>query len=427
MRNQNLYRAGSWLPKDRKYLATWVNEQLKTIQTKNDALLLQTSPTYEHESVKALQDLIEQDADIYVLANQMIEEALEYSKEDPTGMPEITSYQTLLILIDHILSTAPEYTPPGSEGHGLIGFPINAILDWSMGTRAGYAFFLNEKVNTCFQNILNAWCDFLNTADSTYVLNTTSNGWMCPEAISELHIDEFVYDPNALHWGFQSWNDFFTRQFKDGLRPIADIYDPKVIISACESAPYRISTNVQLTDTFWLKSQPYSLKYMMNQDPYADKFVGGTVYQAFLSATKYHRWHSPVSGKIVKIYNVPGTYYSEIDSYPYDEAGPNNSQGYITQVATRAIIFIESDNPTIGLMCFIAVGMAEVSSCIITVFESQKVVKGDELGYFQFGGSTHCLIFQKDVIEQFVTEAIPASDFNNSAIIKVNSKLATTF
>jgi len=42
------------------------------------------------------------------------------------------------------------------------------------------------------------------------------------------------------------------------------------------------------------------------------------------------------------------------------------SQGYLTEVATKAIIFIEADNPYIGLMCLIAVGMQEVSSCEIS-------------------------------------------------------------
>ncbi|MGD0710812.1 MAG: phosphatidylserine decarboxylase, partial [Bacteroidales bacterium] len=51
------------------------------------------------------------------------------------------------------------------------------------------------------------------------------------------------------------------------------------------------------------------------------------------------------------------------------------------------------DNPTIGLMCIMPVGMKEISSCQITVHEVQQVKKGEQLGMFHFGGSTHCLIF----------------------------------
>ncbi|KAI7255834.1 hypothetical protein KC343_g14741, partial [Hortaea werneckii] len=71
--------------------------------------------------------------------------------------------------------------------------------------------------------------------------------------------------------------------------------------------------------------------------------------------------------------------------------------GYLSHVATRAIIFIEADNPKIGLMAFVGIGMDEVSTCDITVKEGQHVKKGEQLGMFHFGGSTHCLLFRKGV------------------------------
>jgi len=61
------------------------------------------------------------------------------------------------------------------------------------------------------------------------------------------------------------------------------------------------------------------------------------------------------------------------------------------------LMFIEADNPAIGLMCVLPVGMAEVSTCEITVYEGQHVKKGDQLGMFHFGGSTHCLMFRPGV------------------------------
>ena len=92
---------------------------------------------------------------------------------------------------------------------------------------------------------------------------------------------------------------------------------------------------------------------------------------------------------------------AEALSEGFDPAGPNESQGYITQVATRALVFIEADNPDIGLMCVMFVGMAEVSSNEITVYEGQHVNKGDQLGMFHFGGSTHTLIFRPEVKLKF--------------------------
>jgi phosphatidylserine decarboxylase len=135
---------------------------------------------------------------------------------------------------------------------------------------------------------------------------------------------------------------------------------------------------------------------MLAHDPLAHNFVGGTIYQSYMSATSYHRWHSPVSGIIVKAYVVPGTYYAEapdaglssgdMGTKP-DVAGANASQSYIMAVATRAAILIKASNP-----CLLPAGMAEVSTCDITVSVGQHVKKGDELGTFHYGGSTACMI-----------------------------------
>ena len=76
---------------------------------------------------------------------------------------------------------------------------------------------------------------------------------------------------------------------------------------------------------------------------------------------------------------------------------PTILEGYISEIATRGLIFIEADNPDIGLMAFLAIGIAEVSTCDIRVYEGQRIKKGDEIGMFHFGGSTHCLIFRPEV------------------------------
>src|SRR5665811_1985960 len=91
-------------------------------------------------------------------------------------------------------------------------------------------------------------------------------------------------------------------RFRDGARPVAASDDDNVIVAACESTPFSIRTGVKRRDEFWLKTQPYSLQDMLADDEVVEEFVGGTVYQAFLSATNYHRWHSPVAGTIAVSY-----------------------------------------------------------------------------------------------------------------------------
>jgi phosphatidylserine decarboxylase len=215
--------------------------------------------------------------------------------------------------------------------------------------------------------------------------------------------------------------------FRDGEHPVASPSDDKVIVSACESMPYGISRDVKRHERFWIKSQPYSLADMLADDELVDEFVGGTVYQAFLSATNYHRWHSPVAGKIVRAFVCEGTYYSEADSEGKDAVEPMKSQSYLAHVAAHAIILVEADDPIIGLVAFVAVGMVEVSSCLIApdVKPGYHIEKGEELGHFQFGGSTHCLVFRPGAIAEFSLAAIPQPHDPDAPLVLVRSNLAT--
>jgi phosphatidylserine decarboxylase len=405
-------RVGGWLPTDPAVLGRWLHETIEVAE-KNSAPF--------HPVVAEFQALIEDDAILYMYFIRMFEEQPQLVPPPGSGDVKIKNYQQMLVVINHVLTTAPEYNDTG-----MVGFPINAILDFPMITPAGLAAFRLQSVNDILRKVLAAWTEFLDDAKSLYVLNDSSTGWLSPAAKAAIHLDEFQTNPDQPYLGFTSWNDFFIRQFKAGARPVAQPDDDRVIVSACESTPYAIATSVKEEDTFWVKSQPYSLRHLL-AGSHVEEFIGGTIYQAFLSAENYHRWHSPVSGTVTEVRHIPGTYYAEAASEGFDPAGPNNSQGFIAQVATRALIFIEADNPTIGLLCLVPIGMAEVSSCLVTVAEGQHVTKGDQVGYFQFGGSTHCLVLRPGVVSEFVLGAIPqGADASNSTLVKLNSMLAST-
>jgi phosphatidylserine decarboxylase len=273
-----------------------------------------------------------------------------------------------------------------------------------MGVPAGFAVFRNEEVNSIFRKILDEYGSYLDSPASLSVINDSPSGWKSKSALAKLEMEQYQYNPGDEHWGYRSWNDFFTRKLKPGMRPIAEPDNDKVVVSACDSKVFSIRHDVKKRDWFWIKSQPYSLSDMLNnEESLVDQFVGGEVYQAFLSALKYHRWHSPVAGTIREAYIQQGTYYSATEALGMDPVSPNDSQGYISHVATRAIIAIEADDPTIGLMVVMPVGMAEVSSCVLldAVKPGYRIKKGEELGYFQYGGSTYCLIFRPGAIKSF--------------------------
>lgn len=409
------YQVGQWQPSDQKVLNQWVENLVQETNVKTQPLA---------PAVQALKNLIESDPELLMLFTQMFEQVPSNTpayEKDPTGQPQIRDYPLMLQLINRVMTKAPEFNQTG-----LVGFPINAIINWPMATPAGTTVFLNPKVNRQLKKILDQWGEFLKSKESRYVLNDhPETGWFGRDAKKAMptFVEDFQCDPKQPYYGFTSWDDFFTRQFREGRRPVASPKDDAVIANACESAPYRLARNVKGSDTFWIKSHPYSLYHMLAGDPLTGQFVGGTIYQAFLSALSYHCWHSPVSGRIVKTRLIDGSYYAAALSEGFDPAGPNESQGYITQVASRALIFIEADNPDIGQMAVLFVGMAEVSSNEITVSEGQHVNKGDQLGMFHFGGSTHCLIFRPQVKLEFDLHGqTPGLDSEN---IPVRSKIAT--
>ncbi|MBV8966816.1 MAG: phosphatidylserine decarboxylase family protein [Mycobacteriaceae bacterium] len=370
-----------------------------------------------HPVMVEFQELIDSDPVVRMYLHRMI---AEVPASKPYRDRHLENVPQMLRLINEVLTMAPEF------GDSAVTTPLGAILDWTMGTPAGFAAFRDPRINAMLKKVLTAWCEFLSAADSLYVLNDSPTGWKCAAAQRAVGIEQYEHDPGDEHWGFASWNDFFTRRFKDGARPVASPDDDKVIVSACEATPYCIAADVKREDRFWIKSQPYSLQDMLANDASVDQFVGGTVYQAFLSAINYHRWHSPVAGTIVRAYVRDGTYYSEADSEGADAVEPTNSQSYLAHVAARAIILIDADDPVIGLVAVVAVGMSEVSSCVINsyVTSGYHVAKGEELGYFQFGGSTHCVVFRPGAIADFSLAAIP-QPHPNAPLVLVRSKLAT--
>ena len=442
------HRTGHWLPSDHAVLRSWVDKVIERSASIGDQPLKPVLQDFK--------DFIDTTPFVRMLATEMFKEVpitAPYDK-DPTLKQQIRSYDEMFRCLHLILDEGPQwFFSPDATVMGLIGFPINAILDWPMGTSSGYSFFINEKVNLHWKAVLNYWRDFLKGPESQKTLNPKT-GWTSPEAIDVLvakgndGVDNYTFeqlykcDPTKPTYGFHSWDAFFTREFQDNVRPLPNLdavklrfgvdVDPStIIVHACESTPCLLQHQVNLYDTFWLKSQPYSLADMLNGKDNATPFVGGTVCQAFLSALSYHKWHAPVSGQVVSVEIIDGTYYSEnyyegfantVHGQPGpDPNAPNNSQPYIAEVATRGIITIQADNENIGLMAIVFVGMCEVSSCEFYVQPGQRIEKGQQIGSFHFGGSTHCLVFRPQTNLLF-NESGPYTEETNNK--KVNSLLA---
>ena len=391
------YFVGRWLPSHQAKIDSWIFEFVKEVNGKKQVNGVTVRDVgFKTDDllppIKDLQQLIETDPQINMLFHQMFEQVPLKYKDSSIRRQHVLNYRHMLCLLNVLITRAPEF-----DGTKLNGCPMLLLLDWPRGTAAGHAAFLNDKVNLHFMKILKHWGAFLESADSCYVLSDDpEKGWFGENAMKAMPGFTRLYkcDPSKPYHGFKSWDDFFTREFRDGVRPIADPCDNRVIVNACESVRYMIKHNVSRRSQFWIKARPYSICSMLANDSLADQFVGGTVYQAILTSLCYHRWHSPVEDKIVKAYVKEGSFFAEIPTDTRNELGHCVSLSYNTEVATRALIFIEADNPYIGLMCFVGVGLGEVSTCDITVCEGQRVKKGQQLGMFHFGGSAHCLVFR---------------------------------
>jgi phosphatidylserine decarboxylase len=344
---------------------------------------------------------------------------VEQAPRGPENAQHLKDVPDLLRLLSEAVQVAPEFSEDA-----MVMTPVAAVLDGTMATPSGFAAYRDPRVNAAIKQLLDGYGRFLDSSESAYVLNDSPAGWFGDAARSAVGLDQFEHDPDADHGGFPSWNAFFTRRFKPGQRPVANPDDAHVVVAPCESTPYRIDTGIQRRDQFWVKEQPYSLVDLLAHDDVVDELEGGTIHQAYLSATNYHRWHSPVSGTVVRAFVEPGTYYSEADTEGPAADEPQYSQSYLAHVATRAVIVLDADSPAIGRVAFVAVGMVDVSTCLVApqVVAGAHLAKGDELGHFQFGGSTACLVFGPDVVQDVALHAVPRP---GATAVKVNSRLLT--
>ena len=227
-------------------------------------------------------DFIEADPRIYMYFVAMFDEVpmkKPYNK-DPTGRKQIRDYHHMLDVLNHTFTQAPTWTD-AAAGVGMVGVPMCAIFDYPMSTPSGHAAFLDPQVNKELKKVLNEWGKFLQTPKSAEVLGSHAQGWFSehgakdmmqvantPYKTSHKFEDMFVCDPSKKHYGYKSWDDFFTRQLKEGARPVAEPENDNIIANACESKTYNVEKNVHLRNKFWVKGQPYSIRDMLANDPW---------------------------------------------------------------------------------------------------------------------------------------------------------------
>lgn len=401
------YRAG-YLPRDRQSLDEWNREMREKLDSEARPL---------GDAVARLSELIETHPIIRMYVSEMI-------RQVPQKYKVVHNTPELLQALEHITVTAPLYNQDPAKRNA---FPVSSLFAYMMMTPAGEAVFRNPDFNRGIKGVLQQWCAYLDSPDSAHVLNEGPFGWLSTFAYQDMKLWEFKYNPSKPHWGYKSYNGYFHREIKPEARPIAAPKDPKVIISPNDGNLVTIARDIKPQDEFWLKGEPFSLADMLDRNEYWERFIGGYVFQSFLSGANYHRWHAPIAGTVRKAHVVDGLMFSDAESAGFDPNAGVLSEGYDATVNTRGLIFIESDHANIGMVCVIPIGITEISSVQIRVKEGARVKKGEELGFFSYGGSSMAIVFQRSAIDHFTVPSpppLPVVDPSSGPPLLVNAQIA---
>ncbi|KAL3952783.1 hypothetical protein ACCO45_012726 [Purpureocillium lilacinum] len=221
------------------------------------------------------------------------------------------------------------------------------------------------------------------------------------------------FDPSDID-RYSTFEDFFTRAHKASSRPIFKQEDASYAVVAADSRVV-VYDSVSETKKLWIKGSDFSLTQLVMDTELGDRFQGGSIASFRLSPQDYHRYHSPVTG-VVKLYrSMPGDYYQ------VDPVALRSDVDILTR-NRREYLAIETQE--FGDVLFVAIGATDVGCVRIHNQwrkQGSRVSKGDELGHFQFGGSSIVVAFEKGREDQKDEERKPLnnegedSEFEDSA------------
>lgn len=185
---------------------------------------------------------------------------------------------------------------------------------------------------------------------------------------------------------FKSFNEFFYRALKPDARPCSAPGNPRIVVSPadCRSVVFNrmdVATNV------WIKGREFSVKRLLS-DEFADdapRYQNGPLGIFRLAPQDYHRFHIPVDGVIGDYKTIAGEYYT---------VNPMAIRSALDVYGENVRVVVPIDSPQFGRVMVICVGAMMVGSTVITRQPGEQVKRGEELGYFKFGGSTLVLLFE---------------------------------
>ncbi|CAF22747.1 phosphatidylserine decarboxylase [Candidatus Protochlamydia amoebophila] len=195
----------------------------------------------------------------------------------------------------------------------------------------------------------------------------------------DVNISEFLMP--LTH--FKSFNDFFIRRLKPEFRPIAL---GEKIVSMPADGRYYFYQDIDQVDGFIVKGKKFSLASLLENKELAQKYQGGSMVIVRLCPSDYHRFHFPCDC-------IPGE-TRLLNGYLYS-VNPLAIKKNLNIFTQNKRTICELATTHFGKILYLEIGATNVGSIQQTYCPFQPALKGDEKGYFEFGGSSLILLFQK--------------------------------
>ncbi len=203
--------------------------------------------------------------------------------------------------------------------------------------------------------------------------------------IEKFHVDvkEFLEPVDSFH----SFNDFFIRKLKPGVRPMAKGSEVAVLPA---DARYLAFQEIDKSDGFFVKGHRFCLGHMLQSQSLEKKYDHGSMLIARLCPTDYHRFHFPCECIPDTPKEIPGPLFS---------VNPIALKRYVNIMAENKRAITALHTRQFGTILYIEVGATYVGSIHQTFTAGNSYAKGDEKGYFSFGGSSLVLLFEPNRIQ----------------------------
>jgi phosphatidylserine decarboxylase len=210
---------------------------------------------------------------------------------------------------------------------------------------------------------------------------------------------------------YRTFNEFFARKLKPGVRPVCQ--EANALVSPADGR-LLIFPEIRDSTITQVKWAPIRLLDIFgNNRAVAEKFDGGACVIVRLCPTDYHRFHFPVSGTARATTVVDGKLHS-VHPYALENQIP------VFCLNKRTIALVETRE--FGDVALMEVGAMMVGSIIQTYQPESVVARGDEKGYFEFGGSTCIMFFQKGAVA-FDADLLEQSRNNIETLVRMGERI----